>query len=132
MRPKTTAVVAVLALSCAIGCAHAPVQPIAITGHTLDWAGATFEVVDAGMHAAAKANALTNEQIVSYEDFVARWSAGYKRAAADWKEARLRLDEPAVQQAAGILTRLLSELATWRDNAASIRFLNPQSSTRAE
>jgi len=105
-----------LAIVTPMSCAHTqkPPQPIVITGHTLDWAGATFEVVDAGMHAAHKAHALTNEQVVSYEEFVARWSAGYKLAAKQWKDARQKLDEPAVQQAASILTGLLSELATWQ------------------
>jgi hypothetical protein len=104
-----------LPLLALVACAHVQPPPaIVITGQTLDWAGATFEVVDAGMHAANKAHALTDAQVVSYEEFVARWDKGYRQAAADWKEARKHLDQPAEQQAAGILTRLLTELATWQ------------------
>jgi hypothetical protein len=107
---------ALLPLLALVACAHTqPLPPpIVITGQTLDWAGATFEVVDAGMRAANKAHALTDAQVVSYEEFVARWSAGYRLAAKQWAEARTKLDQPAVQQAVGILTGLLSELAQWQ------------------
>lgn len=89
-------------------------QPIVITGHVLDFAGDTFEVVDAGMHAAAAQHLLTDQQIASYEEFVARWDKGYRSAAKTWKEARQNLDEPAAQQAASILAGLISELGTWQ------------------
>lgn len=100
----------------AVACAHtqpAP-SPIIITGTTIDWAGDAFEAVDAGMRAAHDRHLLSDAQVVAYEAFVARWAAGYKSAAAQWKDARKRLDEPATQQAAAILTGLLTELATWQ------------------
>lgn len=112
-RPKTTAVVAVFALSCAMSCA-ARVQPIVITGHVLDGGGMTFEAIEAGMMAASDRHALTREQALAWNDFRARWDSGYRSAAKQWKDAKANLDEPAAQQAAALITSLLAELATWQ------------------
>lgn len=95
-------------------CATTKVQPIVITGHVLDGAGMTFESVEAGMVAASNRNALTREQTLAWNDFRARWSAGYMSARKTWKEAKANLDEPAAQQALDIISSLLGELATWQ------------------
>lgn len=99
-----------------LSCAHvdSKVQPIVITGHMLDVAGMTFESVEAGMRAASERQALTREQVLAWNDFLERWRVGYKASAAAWREAKTKLDKPAAEQAASLLTSLLSELATWQ------------------
>lgn len=104
-------VLAILAIS---ACATTKVQPIVISAHVLDAAGLTFESVAAGMIEASERDALTNDQIVAWNDFVVRWAAGYGLAVTQWVEAKQRLDQPAADQAVSLLTGLLSELATFQ------------------
>jgi hypothetical protein len=115
MRPTNAPAIAVLALSCAMGCATtSKVQPIVITSHVLDAAGLTFESVAAGMAAASQRNALTAEQVAAWNDFTVRWAAGYGAAVTQWVEAKQRLDQSAADQAVALLTGLLSELGTFQ------------------
>lgn len=117
MRPRIATLAAVAALSCAIGCATTNPQPIVITGHMLDAGGMTFEAVNAAMTSvcpSAEQCRLSTEQVLAWNDFIARWDKGYRSAAKAWKESRAKLDEPAAQQAASLLTSLLGELASWQ------------------
>lgn len=110
-----TASIAVLALV-VTSCAHADhkVQPIVVTSHILDAVGLTFETVAAGMKAASARGALTAEQVTAWNDFTVRWAAGYGSAVEQWREAKKKLDQPAADQAAGLLTGLLSELGAFQ------------------
>jgi hypothetical protein len=102
-----------LPLLALLACAHAP-QPIVITSHVLDAAGMTFESVTAGMVSASERNALTREQVLAWNDFTVRWAAGYGLAVDRWVEAKKKLDSPAAEQAAALLTGLLAELGTFQ------------------
>lgn len=97
-----------------VGCATVKTQPIIVSSHLLDAAGMTFEVVAAGMFEAAASGALTEEQVLTWNDFTIRWSLAYGKAVTQWVEAKQRLDLPAADQAAGLLTGLLAELGTFQ------------------
>lgn len=109
-RPLALASIVVLAV---VRCAHAP-SPLAITGAALDTAGAAFEATAAGMQAASDRNALTHEQAVGWNDFLARWKAGYNGAAALWRTAKETGDEGLADHAGAVIATLLSQLATWQ------------------
>jgi hypothetical protein len=70
--------------------------------------------VAAGMQSASDAHALTREQALAWNDFLARWKAGYHGAAALWRTAKATHDEPLAEQAAAVLGTLLGQLATWQ------------------
>jgi hypothetical protein len=97
----------------AFDCAHAP-SALVVTGDVLDGAGVTFEAVAAGMQSASDSHALTREQALAWNDFLARWKAGYHGAAALWRTAKATHDEPLAEQAAAVLGTLLGQLATWQ------------------
>lgn len=111
---RTARSVAVVALCCAFSCATARTTPIVISAHVLDAAGMTFESVATGMQHASERNALTAEQVAAWNDFTVRWAAGYGAAVTRWVDAKQRLDSPAAEQAAALLTGLLSELGTFQ------------------
>jgi hypothetical protein len=113
-REGAFAVLTVLFLALAVArCAHAP-SALVVTGATLDTAGAAFEATAAGMQAASDRNALTHEQRVGWNDFLARWKAGYKGAAALWRAAKETGDEGLAEQAGAVISTLLGQLATWQ------------------
>ena len=94
-------------------CAHAP-SAVAVSGDVLDVAGVAFEATAAGMRSASDANALTRDQVLAWNDFFARWKAGYPGAAALWREAKRTQDEGLAEQVGAVVTTLLSQLATWQ------------------
>jgi hypothetical protein len=97
-------------------CAHTGPAPsaIAVTGDVLDGAGITFETVAAGMKAASNAHALSVADVEAWNDFLARWKAGYHLTAKAWRDAKARADGTGVEQAEAALGALLGELAQWQ------------------
>ena len=118
MRLATWTFAVWVASGIAFSCAHAPkAQPIVISAHVLDGAGMTFEATSLAIHMAcpsAENCAFTRAQTLAWNDFAGRWDAAYRLGVEQWKDAKTRLDQPAADQAAALLTGLLGELATFQ------------------
>lgn len=97
-----------------LACAHAPAAALAVTGETLDAAGIAFETTAAGMQAASDAHTLTAEQVYAWNDFLARWKAGYPGACALWRAAKSTGDLALAAQAEALIATFLAQLATWQ------------------
>jgi hypothetical protein len=96
-----------------ISCAHAP-SAVVVTGDVLDVAGVAFEATAAGMRSASDAHALSVAQVEAWNDFLARWKAGYPGAAALWREAVRTKDDALAAQAGAVVTTLMGQLAVWQ------------------
>lgn len=118
--PGLRKVVPMLLLVLSVGlvapsCAHAqPASAITVTGDVLDGAGITFEAVLAGMKSASDAHALSATQVEAWNDFLARWRAGYHLTAKAWRDAKAKADGTGAEQAEAALGSLLGELAAWQ------------------
>lgn len=100
-------------------CAHAP-SALIITGSTLDAAGITMESVEAGMRSASDARELTREQVLAWNDFLARWKVGYPDACAAWRAAKAKQDDSSAEQAAAALAVLIGQLNDWASVVAKV------------
>lgn len=101
-------------------CAH-QTSALAITGTTLDGAGITLEAVEAGMHSASNAHALTAAQAEGWNDFLSRWKIAYPNAVAAWRKAKAKGDDSGMEQASAALVELLGQLNSWASVLTEVR-----------
>lgn len=112
MRPRNALCVAVLALSCAMSCAHEQVW--VASGESIAALGETYDTVGKQMDRAL------DEKRVD-EATYRRWAAfcGYYRAVYDPARDRwLHSEDTAAQHAAAVLAALAAELTQWGAVAA--------------
>lgn len=107
MPRANAAVVAVLALSCAMSCAHT--QTWVATGEGLDALGRTFLATGQALDAAYDAKLLSEADYDRWRAFVRYFKPTFDLAADRW----LHGDDTATEHAAAVLAALSAELATF-------------------
>lgn len=107
-----------IVLLCGIGaavdsCKH--IDPLVVSGDTLNVAGQTFIATSKAMDAALQLKAVTPEQYAKWSTFKPTFQASFDLAVQLWKSAREANDSILQGHAEAVIQQLLSELAIYSD-----------------
>lgn len=98
-------------LAFASACAH--VDPLTVTGESLDLTEKSFQATKTGMAAANAAQLLSPATVHAWNTFMIKYSALYPATVKMWDTAKAEQNATAQQEAADLLAKLATELATF-------------------
>lgn len=100
-----------LPIAAVTDCAH--VDPLVMSGESLDVTEKVFRATQTGIAAAASAQLLPIGRVHDWNTFVLKYNVLYPAAVSLWRNAKASQNQPAQDRAASLLKELIDELNTF-------------------